>query len=432
MLIVSHSVLYLQEHCRNKGIYMKAELTSNEIAKQKSSHIRLKVWDTLIKGYYLLVLPSGNKSLYLYYRYNGKAHDYCIGKIGKYTAKTGRDEATRLSAKLTQGIDIQTDKKNKKAAEKRSKQATLKTFIETEYAPYVSSKLNSANEVIRVLNKDFLFLHDRKMDSITIWEMKKWTSTQLKNGLSPATVNRRIGVLKSMMSLAVESGVIEKNPLTGMTQLKIDTNQKVRYLEVKEENRLRKALEERQDHQREARKSHNKWLISRRKESLPELSNRFTDHLYPITLIALNTGMRRGELFKLDWSNVSLQQRIITVEGQTAKSKKTRHIPMNDEAFHALVTWRNQTESKGLVFSSPATGKKLDNISTAWNSLLNNANIKDFRFHDLRHNFASQLVMKGVDLLTIKELLGHSKLEMTLRYAHLAPEHKAAAVALLN
>ena len=411
---------------------MRAELTSNEIAKHQSSHARFKVWDTLIKGYYLLVLPSGNKSLYLYYRHNGKAHDYCIGKIGKYTAKTGRDEAKRLSAKLTQGIDIQAVKKDKKENENRAKQATLKNFLDTEYSQYVSSKLNSAKEAIRVLNKDFLVLHDRKMDSITAWEMKKWTSKQLKNGLSPATVNRRIGILKSMMSLAVESGVIETNPLTGMAQLKIDNNQKVRYLEVEEENLLRKSLEKRQDTQRKARQSHNEWLISRGKDPLPELGNRFTDHLYPIILVAMNTGMRRGEIFKLEWSNINLQKRIITVEGQTAKSKKTRHIPMNDEAFHALVTWRNQTQSKEFVFSSPATGKELDNISSAWKSILNKANIKDFRFHDLRHNFASQLVMKGVDLLTIKELLGHSKLEMTLRYAHLAPEHKAAAVALLN
>jgi integrase len=79
-----------------------------------------------------------------------------------------------------------------------------------------------------------------------------------------------------------------------------------------------------------------------------------------------------------------------------------------------------------------AEGERLIDVKTAWKPVLKAASVTGFRFHDLRHTFASRLVMANVDLNTVRELLGHADLKMTLRYAHLAPEHKAAAVATLS
>jgi integrase len=127
---------------------------------------------------------------------------------------------------------------------------------------------------------------------------------------------------------------------------------------------------------------------------------------------------------------VDLERSNLTVRGSGAKSGKTRHIPLNTEAAAALRTWLQQTSSEGLVFKGK-DGARFTNTKKAWTGLLEDADITGFRWHDLRHHFASKLVMAGVDLNTVRELLGHSDLTMTLRYAHLAPEHKAAAVARL-
>ena len=105
---------------------------------------------------------------------------------------------------------------------------------------------------------------------------------------------------------------------------------------------------------------------------------------------------------------------------------------MNKTVLGVLIAWANQTNSKGLVFTSPVTKRRFVSIKKAWQQLCNEAKVSDFKFHNCRHHFASRLVMSGIDLNTVRELLGHSELAMTLRYSHLAPQHKLQAVECLN
>jgi integrase len=139
--------------------------------------------------------------------------------------------------------------------------------------------------------------------------------------------------------------------------------------------------------------------------------------------------MRFGELAGLEWSAVDLRAKVLTVAGRTAKGAKTRHIPLNAEALDVLKRWRG--EGAGLVFAKP-DGSRIASVKTAWSAVLKAAQIDDFRWHDLRHTFASKLVQRGVDLAVVRDLMGHGDFSLTLRYAHLEPKQKADAVARLN
>ena len=138
-----------------------------------------------------------------------------------------------------------------------------------------------------------------------------------------------------------------------------------------------------------------------------------------------------GRVVQLTWEHINFDNAVMTVLGRTAKTGKTRHIPLNAIALGVLNGWKKQTdEASGLVFKG-AEGKVRNNIKKAWNNLLKTAQVSNFHWHDMRHDFASKLVMAGEDLNTVRELMGHADLKMTLRYAHLSPEHKASAVAKL-
>ncbi|WP_259368740.1 site-specific integrase [Colwellia sp. Bg11-12] len=165
----------------------------------------------------------------------------------------------------------------------------------------------------------------------------------------------------------------------------------------------------------------------RLRESLKACDTAF---LEVIVLLAINTGMRKGELLSLQWHDINFDNKILTVDFQNAKSGNTRHLPLNIKAFNELIQWQKLSGNEGYVFKD-RNNQPLKDFPSLWGVILDEANIADFRFHDLRHHFASKLVMASVDLNTVRELLGHSDLKMTLRYAHLAPEHKAAAVNLI-
>lgn len=213
---------------------------------------------------------------------------------------------------------------------------------------------------------------------------------QRKNDVSVSTVNRELTCLKHMFNMAVEWGFIKHNQLKSVKRFK-EPPGRVRYLT---------------------------------KEEIQRLLKECADHLKPIVEVALNTGMRKGEILNLMWSDVDLKNRVITI--RNSKNNSSRTIPINDVLLKALKSLK-PSDNGSPVFTNKNGGHLVD-IKHGFAAALKRADIEDFRFHDLRHTFASQLAMANVDIRTVQELMGHKDIRMTMKYSHLSDAHLKEAV----
>ena len=390
----------------------------------QSTDTYIEVSDTVIPGFKLRLYKTGNMSFSINYTtVEGRRLRFTIGKYPALSVTEARKIAEQIYAEVKLGNNPQQDK-----VDLRNKPTipTLGSFLESHYLPWYQTQYKAPKA--RCTFNQFSFLYSKQLDTITAWQIEQWRAKRHKEGLSPATSNRYLSALKAMFNRAVEWDLIESNPLAKVKKYKTDNHAIIRYLTEDEEVRLRAAMTAR--NQRLADGNH--FYNDKNHVPLKAILGGYSDHLQPMVLLLLNTGMRRGELFNLTWKDVDLTAKQITVVGNTSKSGHTRYIPLNHEAAHVLRTWKAQTQrDSGHVFVGKH-GKKFVNISKSWSVLLKKADVQDFRLHDLRHHFASRLVTAGVDLNTVRELLGHSNIKMTLRYAHLSPAHLSDAVAVLN
>jgi integrase len=261
--------------------------------------------------------------------------------------------------------------------------------------------------------------------------MKKASKT-----LKPATIHRRLGSLSGVFTHGQRKGLVTVNILSKAERdkagIKIPRPEKKppRYLSSNEEKALRDALTARDRKLRAARSRYIQHCEERGEKAPSAITGAFSDHLHPLVVLALNTGIRRGALLQLRWSDIQSGQ--VFVRQTTDKAGKGYNVSLSDDAKQVLRLWQKQTGGKGndLVFTHQ--GQPIKSIKTSWGTLIKEAGIKDFRFHDLRHSFASKLVMGGIPLFTVSQLLGHSSLDMTMKYAHLSPDHMADALKVLN
>lgn len=263
-----------------------------------------------------------------------------------------------------------------------------KEYLQWAKANKKASSYGRDISTMRQLNKEF---EKKNLHEITTWQVEKWKAKR-KEKLKPASVNKELGLLKHIFVKGVEWGKLRESPAKGVKLLKGEVK-RLRYLMPDEIRRL--------------------------------LSN-CADHLKPIVTIALNTGMRRGELLSLKWEQINFEQGIITLFD--TKNHERRDIPMNETVKAAL----GQRERNGDHIFCNGDGETYHDVRTSFATALRKSGIEDFRWHDLRHCFASNLVMAGVDINTVRELMGHKTLAMTLRYAHLAPSYKTRAVNILD
>lgn len=402
---------------------MEAKINKHLLATLKPQKAAYEVHDTDMPEFVLRVMPSGVMSFSIRYRSGGTRRRLTIGDAAILTPLQARDEARRLLADITRGTDP--------AEAKRLAAATLGDFIEKHYAVIWLKGKRSGDQTLarlkRCFEKEFW---NRQMDDPKLgFEVIDWRA---RRKAATSTLNRDIAALKSVFSRALEWQLIKQNPLASVKPLDEDHTPIVRYLDANEEQRLMQALDARDERVRAERDRYNLW---RRERALPELPNLRTvpypDHLRPMLIMLLNTGLRKGELLNLSWSDVDLDRSMIVIRAETSKSKKVRHVPLNSTVRETLQNWQKSNPAPSTFVFPGRRGGRMDNFNNSWRALRDQAGLENFRLHDCRHHFASRLVMAGVPLNTVRQLLGHGDLKTTLRYAHLSPEVQQDAVELL-
>jgi integrase len=317
------------------------------------------------------------------------------GKIVRESTGSRRfqDAETLLTARK-KAIDDGKEPEIKKIANYSFRELTER------YLSWVKGRQRSANikeYVVNQLLEKFGNLPLRRFSTALIEQLQ---TDIINKGRKPATNNKTLNILKHMFSKAVDWDMVESETLKRIRKVKPlkDEGKRLRYLTQEECTALIHAAE---------------------------------SHLKPIVITALNTGMRKSEILNLQWDNVDLKHGFILLSQDQTKNAERKEIPINNTLRETLQGITRRLDSP-YVFYVHATGKPYHVIKRSFSTACRRAKIKDFRFHDLRHTFASHLVMAGIDLTTVKELLGHKDIKMTLRYAHLAPSHKVKAVDILD
>ena len=233
------------------------------------------------------------------------------------------------------------------------------------------------------------FFGNINISEITPLDIEKYKQFR-KGTVKPATVNRDLEFLRSVFNKGIEWGKALHNPVSKFKRLK-EPAYRLSYLLLDEIDRLIHAA---------------------------------AHHIKPIIITALHIGMRRGEILKLKWENIDFNNCLIEVV--ETKNNEKRYIPIDSTLMATLENIARRIDSN-YVFCNKES-KPYTDIKNSFRFALKRANIENFRFHDLRHTFASHLIMSGADLMTAKELLGHKSIKMTLRYSLLSPDYKRQAI----
>lgn len=227
------------------------------------------------------------------------------------------------------------------------------------------------------------------LEDITPQHIEQYRALRLKK-IKPITTNRELALLKGMFTKAIDYGFATSNPVKRVKMIPETDSARERILTREEEARLMDVA---------------------------------IEHFKPFLTIALNSGMRRGEILNLRWAQVDFQGRLVHVI--KTKRNKNRVVPMNESLFRALQGLRNEARGDDWVYP-------YRNVSGVFEAARKKAGLLGLRLHDLRHTFATRLIHAGVDVFTVQKILGHSTITMTMRYVHSFEPEMRAAVARLD
>lgn len=280
-----------------------------------------------------------------------------------------------------------------------------KTFSELmdRYLREHASRRMHYRRYVNMVDNLKAFFGDPKLHHVTPKTIVAFKNKRYADGVTPATINRELAVLKKAFNLACREWEWTRDNPVCRVSMEREQNTRDRWLTEEEEQRLLAAAAP--------------WIRE-------------------LVIFAANTGMRRGEILSLTWNGVDFARRTVTVF--RSKNGERRTVPVNQTVLEIL-TKRYEERDGGrpardsLVFRSEAdTPLDGSNLRRAFNSALEAAKIENFHFHDLRHTFATRLVQAGVDLYKVQRLLGHKSPSMTQRYAHHFPESLRDGVEILD
>lgn len=301
----------------------------------------------------------------------------------------------RLLVDLRRGIAIGIEEKRAVP----SFQDLAVSWIERRVKPFKTEK--TTYEYANITKKHLVpRLTNVKVNEITTLFADELVIDLKKSEVAPRRINKILGVLKQILSFAKTEKHIVHSPLQGYPQLKVPPRKET-YLLAKEISQLLRVT--------------------------------YDDPFHSVLLVALNTGMRLGEITGLCWDRVNFETKQIEVTRtmdrkglrETTKTNLIRYVPMNDEVETHLkeLMWK-QRHNKYVFVDKQLKHYNPDHISSRQlKRALIKANVRKIRFHDLRHTYASHFMMNGGNIYDLQKILGHTKIEMTMKYAHLSPTH---------
>lgn len=347
---------------------------------------RIEYCDADLPGLYVEARATSPGQGTYYLRSKDQAGKTCHTKLGRTTEVTlaeARQQAKTLKAEIRLGMDARTQQAARHAV------PTLATFFDDAYLPHVRPRKRSWKRDVGLFGRVRARFGEVRLNELKRQDVQVFHADLLNHGIAPATADHHVKLMRQMLNVAVEWGVIEANPIARIKLFNPD-NRLENYLSPDELDRLLAVL-----------RTHGNRAVCQ------------------LALFLLSTGARLKEALSATWADIDKPNRVWRIAAATSKSKRVRSVPLNDAAMEVLATVGTEDKHEHL-FVSAKTGQKLTWIHKSWDRIRDQAELPHLRIHDLRHQYASFLVNSGRSLYEVQKILGHSNHTVTERYAHLS------------
>ncbi len=356
----------------------------------------LKFWDSELKGFGIVVLPSGRRTYCIQYRNHKRTlKRFKIGVHGPITTEEARALAKKNLGSVAHGEDPAENKNQIKHL--ATVHDLARDYIERHGKRKRASSLREDQKLLnstilpRLGNKAIAHISRREIEALHLSLID-----------TPYQANRVLALLSKMFSLAESWGWMNGNPVRGMERF--------------------------QEHNRE------RWLDKAELKRFWDVLECYPDNMvtYAFKLLLL-TGARKSEVLQATWDQFDLEQALWIKPAHLTKQKKREHLPIAGKAVEVLQSLKKLHKKESpYLFPSRLDDKPLKDVRNFWTQVLKEAEIENLRIHDLRHTYASHLVSSGMSLSIVGKLLGHTQVSTTQRYAHLADETLREAAELFG